>query len=64
MPVHSKKQVQIGVLLFNKTFTEVFAEYFNYCIIFSVKNAARIKKNIRVNEYVIILEEDKQLPLA
>ena len=34
MPVHSKKQAQVGALLFNKTFTKVLVEYSDYIIFF------------------------------
>ena len=37
MPVHSKRQAQVGALLFNKAPTEVPAEYSNYNNVFSVE---------------------------
>ena len=59
--MHSKKQAQVGVLLFDKVFIEIPAEYFNYSNIFLVKNTAKFLKNIGINEYTIKLEKDKQL---
>ena len=45
MLVHAKKQtqikaqsgIQVGILLFNKTFTEVLAKYSDYSNVFSIK---------------------------
>ena len=62
--MHSKKQVQIkaqvGALLFNKTLTEILAEYSNYSNVFSAKYAAKLLENTRKNEHAIKLEEGKQ----
>ena len=64
MLVHFKKQAQIeaqvGVLLFNKAFTEVLAKYSNYSNIFLAKYAAKLPENTGINEHAIELEEDKQ----
>ena len=60
MPVHSKRPVQVGALLFNKASIEVLAEYSNYSNIFSAENAAELPENTRMNEHAIELEEDKQ----
>ena len=59
MLVHSKKQAQVGVLLFNKTFTEVLAKYSNYSNVFLVKNAAKLSENTKINKHIIKLEESK-----
>ena len=59
MPVHSKKQAQVGALLFDKTFTEVPAEYSDYSNVFSAENAAELLENIGMNEHAIELKEDK-----
>ena len=61
IPVHSKKQVQVGALLFNKTPTEVPAEYFDYSNVFLVEYAVEFLENTGINKYAIKLEEDKQL---
>ena len=60
MPMHSKKQAQIGALLFNKAFTKVLAEYSNYNNVFLIENVTKLLKNIEINKYVIKLEESKQ----
>ena len=64
MPVHSKRQIQIGVLLFDKYPTEVLAEYSDYSNIFSVENAMELLENIGINEHAIKLEEGKQPPFG
>ena len=61
MLVHSKKQAQVGALLFNKVLTKVLAKYFDYSNIFLIENVAKLLENIRINEYAIKLEKDKQL---
>ena len=60
MPVYSKKQVQIGVLLFNEAFIEVSAEYSDYSDIFSAEHTAELLENTKMNKHTIKLEEDKQ----
>ena len=60
MPVHSKKQAQVRVLLFDKAPTEVPAENSDYSDIFSAENAAELPENTRINKHAIKLEEDKQ----
>ena len=59
--MHSKKQAQVGALLFDKAPIEVLAEYSNYNNVFSAENAAKLPKNTRINKYTIKLEENKQL---
>ena len=61
IPVHSKRQVQVRALLFNKALTEVPVEYSDYSIVFSAENAAELPKNTEMNEHTIKLEEGKQL---
>ena len=61
MLVYSNKQAQVGVLLFNKAFTEVLVEYSNYSDIFSAKNAIKLLENTKINKYAIKLKEKKQL---
>ena len=60
MPVHSKKQAQVGVLLFDKAFSKVLIEYFDYNNIFSVEYIAELLENITMNEYAIEFKESKQ----
>ena len=45
MPVHSKKQAQVGALLFDEAPTEVPAEYSNYSNIFSAENVIELLEN-------------------
>ena len=60
MPMHFKKQAQVGALLFNKASTKVPAEYSDYSNIFSVKYVAELPENTRINEHAIKLEKGKQ----
>ena len=64
MSVHSKRQAQVGALLFDKAPTEVPAEYSDYSNIFSVENAAELPENTGMNEHAIKLEEGKQPPFC
>ena len=60
MPVHSKRQAQVGALLFDKAPSEVPAKYYDYSNIFSADNAAEILEHIEINDHAIKLEEGKQ----
>ena len=60
--MHSKKQAQVGALLFDEALTEIPAEYSDYSNVFSTENAAKLPKNTRMNKHAIKLEEDKQPP--
>ena len=64
MPVYFERQPQVGALLFDKTSTEVPAEYSNYNNVFSAENAAELLENTSITEYAIKLEEDKQPPFS
>ena len=68
MPVYFKRQAQIKAqvraLIFNKTLTEVLADYSNYSNVFLAEYAAELSENIRINEYTIKLQEDKQPPFG
>ena len=64
MPVHSKKQAQVGALLFNKALTEIPIEYSNFSNVFSMKNAAELPENTEMNKHVIELKESKQPPFG
>ena len=61
MPVHSKRQVHVGALLFDKAPTKVSAEYSDYNNVFSAENATELPENTGMNEHTIKLEEGKQL---
>ena len=58
--MHLEKKAQVGVLIFNKVFVVVLAEYFNYSKVFSVKNTAKLSKYFKMNNYPIKLEVNKQ----
>ena len=59
MPVYSKKQAQVGILLFNKVFIEVPVEYSDYNNVFLAKNTMELSENTRINKHIIKLEKDK-----
>ena len=59
MLVHSKKQAQIGALLFDKAFIEVLVKYFDYSNVFLVENTVELLENIKINEHTIKLKEGK-----
>ena len=59
IPMHSKKQAQVGVLLFDKASTEVLAEYFDYSNVFLAENVAELPKQIEINDHTIKLEKGK-----
>ena len=58
--VHSKKQAQVRVLLFNKAPTKVPVEYSDYSDIFLIENVIELSESIGINKYTIKLREDKQ----
>ena len=60
MPVYSKRQAQVGALLFNEAPTEVSAEYSDYSDVFSAEYAAELPENTGMNKHAIKLEEGKQ----
>ena len=60
MPMHSEKQAQVGILLFDKALIKIPAEYSDYSNVFLVKNAVELPKNTKINKHAIKLEEDKQ----
>ena len=64
IPMHSKKQAQVGALLFDKAFIKIPIKYSNYSNIFSAKNAVELPENIEINEYAIKLKEGKQPPFG
>ena len=54
-----KNKAQVEALLFDKAPTEISAEYSNYSNVFSAENTAELSENIKINEYIIKLEEVK-----
>ena len=64
MPIHSKRQTQVGALLFNEAPTKVLVKYSDYSNIFSAENAVKLLENTGINEHAIKLEEDKQPPFG
>ena len=60
MPVYSKKQAQIEILLFDKAPIEVLAEYSNYSNVFLAKNLLELSKHTRINNHAVELKEYKQ----
>ena len=59
IPVHFKKQAQIGVLLFDKALIEVLIEYSDYSKIILAENTVKPPENTRRNNDAIELEEGK-----
>ena len=59
MPMYFKKQAQVRALLFDKTPTEVPAEYFDYSNVFSAENAAELPENTGINEHAIKQKDGK-----
>lgn len=59
MLMYSKRQAQVGILIFNEGLIIVPAEYFDYSNVFSAENAAKPPEHIGINNYVIKLEENK-----
>ena len=59
MPMHSKKQAQISVLLFDEAFTKVLTEYSDYSNIFLVENIAKFSETTKIDKYAIKLEKNK-----
>ena len=58
--IKTQSKAQVEALLFDKAFTEVLAEYFNYSNVFLVKNTAELSENTGINEHAIKLKKDKQ----
>ena len=64
MLIYSKRQAQVGALLFDKALTEVPAKYSDYSNVFSAENAAELPENTGINKYAIELEKGKQPPFG
>ena len=64
MLMYSKKQAQVGVLLFDKAFTKISAEYSDYSNVFSAEKTAKLPENIGMNEHAIKLEKNRQPPFG
>ena len=63
IPVYSKRQAQVGALLFDKTLNKVPAEYSDYSNIFLAENAVELPENTGMNKHAIQLEKGKQRSL-
>ena len=57
--IKTQSGAQVRASLFDKAPTIVLIEYFNYSNVFSAENKAELLKYIRINDYVIMLEENK-----
>ena len=64
MLVYSKRQAQVGVLLFDKALIKVLAEYSDYKNVFSAENTTELSEHTRMNDYAIKLEKSKQPPFG
>ena len=60
MLMHSKKQAQVRILIFDEASTAVLAEYSDYSNIFSLKYMVEHLEYTKINDYAIKLEEDMQ----
>ena len=60
MRATANSKAQVGILLFNESFMAVLMEYSNYNNVFSTKNIVELLKHMRIYDYVIELEENKQ----
>lgn len=54
-------QTQIGLLLTDKTFIEIFLKYLDYTNIFLFNLMIKLPKNTTINKHLIKLVKDKQL---
>ena len=59
--IKAQSKVQVGALIFAKALIKVWAEYSDYNDVFSAENVAELSEHIRINDYVIKLEKDKEL---
>lgn len=59
--IETQTQAQVSTLIFNKTPTVILIEYSNYSNVLSAENAAKLLEHIRISNYAIKLEKDKQL---
>ena len=59
--IKAQNRAHVKVLLFDKVFIKVLAEYFNYSNIFLAENITKLLKNPGINKYAIKLEKAKQL---
>ena len=57
-------KVQVKILLFDRTLISVPIKYSNYIKVFSTENAVELPEYIRINDYTIKLEENKQPPFG
>ena len=59
--IKAQNGAQVGALLFDKTLTEVPAEYSDYSDVFSAENIEELPEYTRINDYAIEQNENKQL---
>ena len=62
--IEAQSGAQVGALLFDKTSTEVQAEYSDYSDVFLAENVVELPENTEMNEHAIKLVEGKQLPFG
>ena len=62
MPIYFFHQAQIGLLLANKASIKVPPKFLDYADFFLFDFAIDLPENTNINEHVIKLVEDKQLP--
>lgn len=60
--IEAQGKAQVAALLFDEASTVVPTEYSDYSNVFSVENVMELPEYISINDYTIILKEDKQLP--
>ena len=59
-PIEIQTQALVEAFIFNKVFTIIQVKYYNYNNTFLAKNKTKLSKYIKINDYVIKLEENKQ----
>lgn len=59
--MHLIQKAWIFLILADKALTKVLSRYFNYINVFLFNNTMKLPKSTGINEYIIKLEEVKQL---
>ena len=59
--IKAQNRDQVRILLFDEVLMAVLAEYSDYNNIFLAENVAKLSEYIKINDYAIKLEENKQL---
>lgn len=62
MFIHSFWAVQLFLLIADKLPVAVFAEYSNFANVFLSKSATKLLKYTKIDNYLIRLMDDQQLP--